>query len=200
MWVSGWERERESVCVCVCLSVYIGVGVWVCMHACVSTNQMGQEINDSTLPQGVQQHHQKCPVCVHLEKKHTLTLTWLPLKWCATVRFNLHFQSRSNEHSKWLKKTSLIKDHVDERPPWWKTILTIDYHNKIPPWWETTLMKYHPDERPPWWETTLIKYHPDERPPWWKTILTRHNLDEQSSWQKTKSTLWETTLMRNHPV
>ena len=54
---------------CRCVSVH----ACICVHACVSTDQMGQEINDSTLPQGVQQHHQECPVCVHLEKKtHSL--------------------------------------------------------------------------------------------------------------------------------
>ena len=33
----------------------------------------------------------------------------------------------------------LMRDHPDERPPWWETTP-----------WETTLMRDHPDERKPW--------------------------------------------------
>ena len=50
-----------------------------------------------------------------------------------------------------------MRDHPDERLPWWGT----------------TLMKDHPDERPPWRKTTLMRDHPDEEPPWWKTTLLR---------------------------
>ena len=46
-------------------------------------------------------------------------------------------------------KTTVMRDHPDERPQWWETTLLTDH-----------LMRDHPDDRPP-----------DERPHWWQTNL-----------------------------
>ena len=89
-----------------------------------------------------------------------------------------------------------MKDHPDERPPWWKTVLLRDHLDQRPSWWETTLMKDHLmrdhqlNERPPWWETTLMKDYSVEMPHWWKT-----GLRDQPSF---KSTCSDSTCFEKH--
>ena len=59
------------------------------------------------------------------------------------------------------------------RPPWWKTTLMRNHPDERRPWWETTLVKNHLDKRPPWSETILVRDHPEERTPWKETTLMR---------------------------
>ena len=86
----------------------------------------------------------------------------------------------------------LMKDHPDERPPWWETTLLRDHPDERLSWWKIILITDHPDERAPWWESTLMRDHPDERPPWWQTTLMKDHPGERSPW-------WQITLMRDHP-
>ena len=77
-----------------------------------------------------------------------------------------------------------MKDHPDDRPPWWQTTLMKDHLDVRPPWWKTTLMSDHPDERPPWCQTTPMRDHPDDRhpnekPPCWQTTLMIDHPDER---------------------
>ena len=64
-------------------------------------------------------------------------------------------------------ETTLMRDHLDQRPPserphWFKTI-----------WRKIILMKDHPDQRPLWWETALMEDHW----PWSKATLMKDITD-----------------------
>ena len=125
-----------------------------------------------------------------------------------------------SEPVKSLRKTTLKRDHPDERPPQWETILNKDSRSILirdhlderPLHWETTLNKdsknilirEHPEERPPQWETTLNKDsksilfwdHPDERPLQWE----RGCPDERPlQWETTLNKDSKSILIRDHP-
>ena len=111
-----------------------------------------------------------------------------------------------------------MRDHPDERPNWWETILMKDQTDERPPWQETTLMRDNSDERQPrqettqikdqtdkrpyWWETKLMWEHPVERPNWCQNTLLKDQTDVRTPWWETtliRLPRWETTLRKDHP-